>query len=173
LNKGRQRAKLARRLCFGKTWIAAAFRSISPALRATISAMSRRWRFLFAVPALLALVGTCALLAWPRASAITRENEARIREGMTPDELRAILGGPPRDASSGPTDLDPDALAGRMGRPAPPSVTRIYEWRSDAVLIRVHFDADRRVDWLDSCPLRRTYPGALETVQHWVHRLRL
>jgi hypothetical protein len=167
---------LCRKACvptrFGKVLIAVAFCSISRTLRATISVMFRRRLFLFGMPALLALFGVCALLASPRPSAITRENEAKIHEGMTPAELQAILGGPPRDESSGPTDLDPDALASRIGRPAPPSVIRIYEWRSDEVLIRVHFDSDRRVNWIDSCPLRRSYPGAQETVQHWVHRMR-
>ncbi len=31
---------------------------------------------------------------WPRPSAITAENTARIRDGMTLDEVEAILGGP-------------------------------------------------------------------------------
>jgi hypothetical protein len=54
---------------------------------------------LLSLPALVALtVG--AWLLWPR-SAITRENAEKIQSGMTPAEVEAILGGPPRDESRG------------------------------------------------------------------------
>jgi hypothetical protein len=120
--------------------------------------------------AVLLLIGAGIVVLWPGPSMITRENEARIHEGMGMEELRAILGGPPRDDSTGPTELDPDAPIDRVGCPPPSSVTPIYEWQSDQVLIRVHFDTDGRADWISTCPLRRTYPGVFETAQHRFRR---
>jgi hypothetical protein len=125
---------------------------------------------LVGVLTVLVLIGAGIRVLWPGPSAVTRENEARIHEGMGTEELQEILGGPPRDDSTGPTELDPDALIDRIGEPAPLSVTPIYEWRSDQVLIRVHFDAAGRVDWISACPLRRAYPGVLETARHRFHR---
>ncbi len=109
-------------------------------------------------------------MVWRRPSAINRENEERIQEGMSWDELSVILGGPPRDVSTGPTELDPGELIVRIGRPLPPSVTRIYEWMSDEGMIRVTFDAGGRAEWISTCPLRRTYPGIQPTVRHWLYR---
>jgi hypothetical protein len=131
--------------------------------------MTRRRLLLLAVfTALVVAVVAAALLC--QHTSITRENEARIREGMTMAELEAILGGPPRDEISGPTDYDPDAATVRVGRPTPTVVTRIYEWRSDEVLIRVHFDAAGRAEWINTCPLHRVYPGVVATVRHWLRR---
>lgn len=131
---------------------------------------ARRRVPLIVLPPVLAAAAVCAAMVWPRPSAITRENEARVHEGMTRDELAAILGGPPRDESTGPTDCDPNGLTHAPGRPAPPSVRTISEWISDELMIRVAFDADGRAEWISTCPLRRTYPGVLPTVHHWVLR---
>ena len=132
---------------------------------------ARRRVHLLALLTVLVVAAVCAAMVWPRSSAITRENEARIHEGMSWDELKVILGGPPRDESTGPTELDPGALAVRIGRPPPPSMTRIYEWISDEVLIRVAFDANGRAEWITTCPMRRTFPGVVPTVRHWLRRL--
>jgi hypothetical protein len=48
-----------------------------------------------------------AFVAWPR-SAINAATAARIEKGMTLAEAEAILGGPPRDESSGPIILFQD-----------------------------------------------------------------
>jgi hypothetical protein len=120
---------------------------------------ARRRVLLIGLLTVLVVAAICASLVWPRSSAITRENEAGFHEGMSWDELKVILGGPPRDVSTGPTELDPGAPMVRIGRPLPPSVTRIYEWISDEVLIRVAFDADGRAEWITTCPLRRTFFG--------------
>jgi hypothetical protein len=130
----------------------------------------RRRVLLIALLIVLVVAAVWALVVWPRPTAITRENEARIQEGMSWDELKAILGGPPRNESTGPTELDPDALVG-VGRAPPPSVTRIYEWISDEVMIRVAFDVDGRAEWINTWPLRRTYPGVVPTIHHWLQRL--
>src|SRR5262245_56466059 len=121
---------------------------------------------------MLVVAAVCASIVWPWSSAITRENEAKIHDGMSWDELKVILGGLPRDESTGPTELDPtSALAVRIGRPPPPSVTRIYEWISDEVMIRVAFDADGRAEWITTYPMRRTFPGVVPTVRHWLRWL--
>jgi hypothetical protein len=52
---------------------------------------------------LVALAGVGAFVLWSRPNRITRENCARIRAGMTPAEVEAILG-PPGDYTTGPTD---------------------------------------------------------------------
>lgn len=75
-------------------------------------AMSRRLLLRFA---LLTAILVAAVL-WPRPSAITRENQAKVHEGMTRDEFEAILGGPPRDESSGPTEYDPNGPTPVPGR---------------------------------------------------------
>src|SRR5262249_32296804 len=134
---------------------------------------TRRRVLLIGLVIVLVVAAVCAPMVWPRSSAITRENEARTHERMSWDQLKVILGGPPRDESTGPTELDPGALAVRIGRPTPPSVTRIYEWISDEVLIRVAFDADGQAEWITTCPLRRTFPGVVPTVCHWLRRLRV
>ncbi len=140
-------------------------------MNASSKSGARRRVVLIALLTGLVVAAVCAAMVWPRSSAITRENEARIHEGMSWDELKVLLGGPPRDESTGPTELDPGALSVRIGRPVPPSVTRIDEWISDEVLIRVAFDANGRAEWIDTCPLRRTFSGVVPTVRHWLQRL--
>jgi hypothetical protein len=136
------------------------------------SATGARRRLLLALLAVLAVAAVFAAMAPPQPSAITRDNEARILEGMTMDELAAILGGPPRDESTGPTDLDPDGFTqARVHAPAP-NGSPISEWFSDEVMIRVAFDARGRAEWISSCPLRRTY-GIQPTLQHWLYRYQM
>jgi hypothetical protein len=60
-----------------------------------------RRQLLFSFSASLAVALVVAWLLWPR-TAITRENAAMIRPGMTRGEVEAILGGPPRDETTGP-----------------------------------------------------------------------
>jgi hypothetical protein len=132
---------------------------------------ARRRLLLTALLTVLVVAAVLAAMVRPRPSAITRDNEARIHEGMTRDELETILGGPPRDESTGPSDYDPNGLTHVPGRPPPPIVTTISEWISDEVMIRVAFDAGGRAEWISTCPLRRTYPGIQPTVQHWLSRV--
>jgi hypothetical protein len=54
---------------------------------------TRRRVLLFGLLAGLLALGAGVWLLWPR-TAITRENAAKIRDGMTLTEVEAILGGP-------------------------------------------------------------------------------
>src|SRR5581483_10591386 len=81
----------------------------------------------------LALVGVGAWMVWPRPSAITWDNAAKIKAGMTLREVEAILGGRARDDTTG-LIINRDfviELAGAVQR----------EWRSDTVIAIVCFDA--------------------------------
>lgn len=133
-------------------------------------ASSVRRCLLFALLTALVVAVVLATMARPRPPAITRDAEARIQAGMTRDELEAMLGGPARDDSTGPTELDPDGRPQVLGHPAPLNMTPISEWISDEVMIRVAFDASGRAEWISTCPLRRAYPGIQPTVEHWVFR---
>jgi hypothetical protein len=76
--------------------------------------MTRSRRLLFAVAIAALAIGVWLVwlvwLVWPR-SGITRENAARIQNGMTLEEVEVILGGPARDDATGPAtwDLGADA----------------------------------------------------------------
>jgi hypothetical protein len=56
------------------------------------------------VAVFLVLVGILVTLLMPRPSKVTRENYERIKMGMSPANVEQILGGPPGDYSTVPTD---------------------------------------------------------------------
>src|SRR5947209_17090532 len=59
--------------------------------------MTRRRVLLLGSVAVVAALAVAVWMVWPRRSVITRENIDRITDGMTLDEVEAILGGPARD----------------------------------------------------------------------------
>jgi hypothetical protein len=61
----------------------------------------RRRKLLVALAG-LAVIAVGAVVLWPRADRITRENFDRIKKGMGRAEVEAILG-PPGDYTTGPT----------------------------------------------------------------------
>jgi hypothetical protein len=103
--------------------------------------MSRRSRrlVLFGLPAGLAVLAFAAWLLWPR-TAITRENAAKIQQGMTLAEVQAVLGEPadPRgeDSALWPDDVIPAGSRLVVGR----------FWVGDDVLVVVAFDRGGRVE---------------------------
>jgi hypothetical protein len=92
--------------------------------------MTRRTRrLLIALPLAVALSLAVAWLLWPR-TAITRENAARIQEGMTLAEVEAILGGPAREEGGRYPVI--------MGR-------KETQWSTPDLLVCVTFGDDERV----------------------------
>src|SRR5690242_5130368 len=86
-----------------------AFRALFACHGGKESAMSKRRRRFLALGLCVCvlLTGSVLWLLLPR-TAITRENAALIQVGMTRAKVQAILGGPPRNDTSGPVSLDLD-----------------------------------------------------------------
>jgi hypothetical protein len=118
----------------------------------------RRRLLIVAVVGATVALAVGAWLLWPR-TAITRENAAKIREGMTLAEVEAILGGPARDDYTGP--LLPDG-------PAELACVALPRWASDRVVIWVSFDADGRVEWSEKVHTRRIEESPLDRVRRWL-----
>jgi hypothetical protein len=147
--------------------------------------MGRRTRhlLLFGLPAVLVAVALAAWLLWPR-TAITRENAARIQDGMSLAEVESLLGGPARDETTGPVTLDEgggnpadgigyplrelrmrqwiDLLVWGALRPRAP------QWKSNHVTIRVEFDAHDRVADFGVYRMRRVDEGPLDRLRRWL-----
>jgi hypothetical protein len=125
---------------------------------------------LVGLPAALLLFGVGAWLLYPR-SAITRANAEKIREGMTLAEVEAILGGPPRDDSTGllTGDNNPDGTGSTIWIwPAPMPNSPALEWVSDHVAVRVHFDDAGRAESVSRIPLCRAEEGLLDRFRRWL-----
>jgi hypothetical protein len=88
----------------------------------------------------LVLVGILVTLLLPRPSRVTRENSERIKEGMSRAEVEEILGGPPGDYRTKPTNLDRDAVARAIL-----SVFFNAEWCGDEGEVWVSFGPDDKV----------------------------
>src|SRR5438270_30783 len=108
--------------------------------------MTRRRLLLFGLPAALVLVGVGVWALWPRQSLITVENAARIRQGMMSEEVEAILGGPPRDESTGQLKdlgdwIRPFRDFNRETANIGPKAWRFTKvWRSNCADVRVELD---------------------------------
>jgi len=129
--------------------------------------MTRRRRLsLFGLPVALVALGVAGWLLLPR-TAITRENAAKIQEGMTLAEVEAILGGPARDDTTGPTTGNaPWGTAQIIGHI--PRWVSTKDWDSDSVSIVVRFDSDQRVTDYLAYHTRRTDVGVLAMFRRWV-----
>jgi hypothetical protein len=139
---------------------------------------------LFAGIAIAVLLATWLL--WPHPS-ITRENAAKLTKGMTLSEIEALLGGPERIKTTGPTEGDaddngddgPDAerlaserFLNALTHTARSHRSRIdstkHTWGSDSVAIFVVFDADQRVIDFAVRPLRRAPESPLDKLCRWL-----
>jgi hypothetical protein len=103
-----------------------------------MSTRTRR-RLLLFILASVAVLAVGAWLLWPR-TAITRENAAKIKEGMTLAEVEAILGGPARNESDMPDNFINDAFV--MNGEQPFTEKR---WASPGRVVILHFDDSCRV----------------------------
>jgi hypothetical protein len=114
----------------------------------------RRRKLLVALAGLAVVVGAVVFVLWPRApSRITRENCARIHEGMTQSDVEAFLG-PPGDYTTGPTTL---AFIVHIGQQPP----RTLWWESDSVVVRIDFSATGTVTSVGDLPVNREPQSAL------------
>jgi hypothetical protein len=138
--------------------------------------MNRRRRLLLLTIAAVVVVLVIAVwLVWPGPSAITRENAARIKEGMTLAEVEAILGGPARDETTGPVEREdppefapPDARGIRWRITIADMRSSLQRWESDQARVWVHFDAEGRVTDCQHFSMRRANEGPIDMLRRWL-----
>ncbi len=144
--------------------------------------MSRRTRraLLLAAPVALAVLAVALGLLWAR-TAITRENAAKVKAGMTLAEVEQVLGGPARDETTGlvayaeyeAADGGPETVrrwnALRRRVAAEPGLARMA-WVSDEVWLETLADADGRVVLCARMPVRRIDGGPIAAVRRWLGR---
>lgn len=135
-----------------------------------------RRRLLLALFAVVMLLVLGVWLHWTKPfSAITRENAAKIKDGMTLAEVEAILGGPPRDETTGPVireeppEFAPPDARGRSFRITIVNLRQHLEWHSDQVRIWVHFDSHGRVTDFTHFPTHRAEESPLALLRRWLH----
>jgi hypothetical protein len=130
---------------------------------------------LLILPAILVALAVLWLLR-PQ-TAITPENAASIRVGMTVAQVEEILGGECRDESTGPIWSDESdgedvdrALATFCRQfylqgtsPAPPP-----RWTSDRSIVLVAFDQDDRVHSYDTISVHRVNEDPLTILGRWL-----
>ena len=73
--------------------------------------MTRRRVLLLGAVAVVAALVVAVWMVWPRPSAITEENAAKIQLGMTLEQVETILGGPQRDETVGVCVLSEPVVA--------------------------------------------------------------
>jgi hypothetical protein len=148
-------------------------------------AMPRPRRILFIALGFVTAMLLAGAFVWaflPR-MAITRENAAKIQEGMTLVEVEALLGGPERIETTGPTEGDSDdgpdaereagerfiiALTHTQGSRRSRVNSSQRTWGSDRVAIFVVFDADERVIDFAVRPLRRAPESLSDLLRRWL-----
>jgi hypothetical protein len=148
--------------------------------------MSRRRRLLFlSFTAVVIGVAVGVWLLWPH-TAITRDNFAQLRVGMSRSEVEAVLGGPARDESSGPIVVD--WSAGWSG-PECDRMTdgervnlhfesfrdlryndRPEEWASDTLVIQLTFRRTGRFLYGSCYPAQRNREPLVQQVRRWLGR---
>jgi hypothetical protein len=130
-------------------------------------------RLLLLAPPIVAVVLAGVWVLLPT-SVITRENAAKIREGMTLADVETILGGPARDETTGPViredppEFAPPDSSGRRFRITILDMRPHLEWHSDQVRIWVHVDTDGRVTECSHFPTRRAEEGLLDKLRRWL-----
>jgi hypothetical protein len=149
---------------------------------------SRTLLFVLAASALLLAAG--ALILWPRSqtSRVTRENFARIQQGMSRHDVEAILG-PPGDYRTGQTALilPLNSHGGFNGRLTPAQIAYDAEtadlfpgffddgctfelWQCDDAVIWICYDKDGVSMW-DFAPIVRVRGGLLADICWQLERM--
>jgi hypothetical protein len=137
----------------------------------------KRWALVLMLVACAGVFG--GWLIWPR-SAITRENAAKIKVGMTLAEVEMILGGRGRDESTGLLIGDDDdlpevaAFGGRLhyfcGSWSFDAVQNWVptEWANNHLVIVVYLDDEGRVGCYRAYPARRVQESILDILRRWL-----
>ena len=135
-----------------------------------LSLVGWRQKFFFLLSLGLVCLGVIlAVFASRPQSAITRENAARIKMGMTLAEVESILGGPTRDETSGRVVPDDDDLWAHGRINILLSISQ-SGWRSDYVYISVDTDFEGHVTDIYTYPLRRHRDSPIEMIRRWLIR---
>jgi hypothetical protein len=142
----------------------------------------RRRKLLVALACLAVVVGAGVVVLWPRSSSrITRENFARIKEGMSRGQVEAILGAPGdyrtgtgEDLAAGsegwswyPEDesvRDGDWLVVEPDGSMMDSLGQRYVWVSDTAQIQLRFSEDGPLIDRSFYPRRRLYQPPLDNL---------
>lgn len=96
---------------------------------------------LFLGSAFVVLAAASALLLATRRDPINRNGFARLKQGMSPAEVAAVLG-PPGDHTSGPIiDADPPWYLEFGFRPQEIHLSRRVVWYGNSATIEVHYDS--------------------------------
>jgi hypothetical protein len=137
--------------------------------------MHRMRPFLFLFFGIMATLATGLWLVWPR-TAITRENAAKIRNGMSLADVQALLGGPARDDSTsrlmfadGPGQLI--TINGKVPLENDAPFPAYREWISDTVIVTVIFDENGLVDPENGakvCEVRPVPEALVEKLRRWL-----
>ena len=127
--------------------------------------MARRRVLLGSVAVVVVGLAIGVWMLWPR-TAITEENAAKLQPGMTLAEVEAILGGPARIETTGPTRADVDMDEQRrferfMLRQN--SERRVVSWHSDSVAVYALCGPDGRVLEVFACRVHRAPEALLDT----------
>jgi len=124
--------------------------------------MTRRRLLLLALLVALVPLGFAARMLWPR-PAITWENGAKIREGMTRSEVEAILG-------RTPVPRHTDRKIWHSTPNGPEMFVGDYWWEGNMVVIVAFDDEDKvRETQTFEVPDSRRRDTFLDMVRHWLH----
>src|SRR5262245_24662970 len=108
--------------------------------------VSRRRNHVRRLLAVAVLVGVCvALVCWlrpARHTGPTSEAYRQVQVGMTPVEVEQVLGMPPGDYSTRPTNFFPHSIS---GLPMPKEMRYHRSWAGNDLLLDVYFDQYGRV----------------------------
>jgi hypothetical protein len=134
--------------------------------------MSRRLLLFPFLGAVLVGLALGVLLLWPRPSTIIRENAAKIQVGMTPGEVEAILGGPPRDDGVGLIVYQrPDGTKGTASQSELSDSLDLPDekhWLSDEIHVEITLDDAGRVADVTVEAVQRASEGPIDRLRHWL-----
>jgi hypothetical protein len=123
------------------------------------------WHYLAGATVLGMIIGV-ALILGIRRDRSTWDAYTSIREGMGESEVESLLGGPPADRSTGPTDFCVAMTADEQEAFRSELVTK--EWVNDDALISVGFDRHGRVVRKFCTANRAGQPTWLQRVRAWL-----